>query len=144
MKIVHDPLYQTPEVAYVNAGVCVRAAGNNIAPSAIFAGADHRPKMPEAMLQLGELLLERGDTTEARQTVQLYLAVNESPRIFSGWVCVPSARPATTHGRLLRTTAATGIPDVRAGAHAAVRPDSMSEAAKHRARACGPSANAGA
>jgi type IV pilus assembly protein PilF len=79
LKIVHDPLYQTPEVAYVNMGVCVRDAGNNISAERYFRQAlTIRPKMPEAMLQLGELLLERGDTTEARQTVQLYLAVNEA------------------------------------------------------------------
>jgi type IV pilus assembly protein PilF len=79
MKIVHDPLYQTPEIAYVNAGVCAHAAGNNIDAERYFRQAlTIRPKMPEAMLQLGELLLDRGDTTAARQTVQLYLAVNPS------------------------------------------------------------------
>ena len=79
MKIVHDPLYQTPEIAYVNAGVCAHAAGNNIDAERYYRQAlTIRPKMPEAMLQLGELLLDRGDTTGARQTVQLYLAVNPS------------------------------------------------------------------
>lgn len=94
MKVVRDPLYQTPEVAYVNAGVCVRTTGNNIAAERYFRQAlTIHPKMPEAMLQLGELLLDRGDTTDARQTVQLYLAVNaSSPDIL--WLGLRTERKA--------------------------------------------------
>ncbi len=49
--------------------------------------------MPEALLQLGEVLLDRGDTTDARQTVQLYLAVNpSSPDIL--WLGLRNERKA--------------------------------------------------
>ncbi len=94
MRIIQDPLYQTPEIAYVNAGVCARSAGNNINAEHYFRQAlTIRPKMPEAMLQLGELLLDRGDLTEARQTVLLYLAVNEaSPDIL--WLGLRTERKA--------------------------------------------------
>jgi type IV pilus assembly protein PilF len=35
-----------------------------------------RPNLPEAMLQLGNISFDRGDTAQARDIVQRYLAVN--------------------------------------------------------------------
>jgi type IV pilus assembly protein PilF len=76
-KVAHDPLYLTPEVALVNAGVCVHSAGDNIGAERYFRDALRiHPNMPEAMLQLGSLLLERGEAAEAVLTVERYLAVN--------------------------------------------------------------------
>jgi type IV pilus assembly protein PilF len=77
LKVAHDPLYQTPEVALVNAGVCVRSAGDNISAERYFRQAlSLRPKMPEALLQLGELLFDRDDPQGAVDMVQLYLGTN--------------------------------------------------------------------
>ncbi len=94
LKIVRDPLYQTPEVAYVNAGVCVRTAGTNISAERYFRAAlALRPTLPDALRQLGELLLDRGETSDARQIVQLYLAVNPpSPDIL--WLGLRNERKA--------------------------------------------------
>ncbi len=76
-QVARNPLYQTPEVALVNAGVCVRGTGDLVDAERYFnrALAVH-PNLPEAMLQLGNIAFDRGDTAQARDTVRRYLAVN--------------------------------------------------------------------
>ncbi len=76
-EIAANPLYQTPEVALVNAGVCVRGTGDMVDAERYFnrALAIH-PNLPEAMLQLGNIAFDRGDTAQALDMVQRYLAVN--------------------------------------------------------------------
>lgn len=82
-EVIRNPLYTTPEVAFVNAGVCARSAGNVLDADRYFNGAlSIRPNMPEALLQLGNDALDRGDAADARDIVQRYLAVNApSPEI---------------------------------------------------------------
>jgi type IV pilus assembly protein PilF len=64
-------------VAFVNAGVCARSAGNVLDADRYFNRAlAIRPNMPEALLQLGNDAFDRGDAGEARDIVQRYLAVN--------------------------------------------------------------------
>jgi type IV pilus assembly protein PilF len=76
-QVARNPLYQTPEVALVNAGVCVRSAGNLLDADRYFAKAlAIRPNMPEALLQQGNVAFDRGDSEQARDIVQKYLAVN--------------------------------------------------------------------
>jgi type IV pilus assembly protein PilF len=76
-EVMRNPLYTTPEVAFVNAGVCARAAGKAADADRYFTGAlSIRPNMPEALLQLGNDALDRGDAADARDIVQRYLAVN--------------------------------------------------------------------
>ena len=79
----NNPLYQTPEVALVNAGVCVRSNGNAVDAQRYFSRAlTIRPNMPEALLQLGNLAIDRGDGGPALEFVQRYLAVNPpSPEV---------------------------------------------------------------
>jgi type IV pilus assembly protein PilF len=81
--VARDPVYQTPEVALVNAGVCVRGTGDVLDAQRYFTRAlAIKPNMPEAMLQLGELALDSGDATTALDFVQRYLAVNPpSPEV---------------------------------------------------------------
>jgi len=76
-EVARNPLYQTPEVAWVNAGVCVRGTGDVVDAERYFnrALAIH-PNLPEAMLQLGNIAFDRGDAAQARDMVQRYLAVN--------------------------------------------------------------------
>jgi type IV pilus assembly protein PilF len=83
VKVAKNPLYQTPEVALVNAGVCVRGSGDNISAERYFRDAlAIRPNYGEALLQLGSLLLDRDEPAEALLNVQRYLAVNPpSPEI---------------------------------------------------------------
>jgi type IV pilus assembly protein PilF len=76
-EVARDPVYQTPEVALVNAGVCVRNIGDALDAQRYFTRAlAIRPNMPEAMLQLGDLALDSGDAATALDLVQRYLSVN--------------------------------------------------------------------
>jgi type IV pilus assembly protein PilF len=75
--VASNPLYQTPEVALVNAGVCVRGTGDLVDAERYFNRAlAIRPNLPEAMLQLGNIAFDRGDAAQAREIVKRYLAVN--------------------------------------------------------------------
>jgi type IV pilus assembly protein PilF len=77
LEAANDPVYPTPEVALINAGVCVRGSGNVVDAERYFNRAlAIRPNMPEAMLQLGNIAFDRGDAAEAAAVVQRYLAVN--------------------------------------------------------------------
>jgi type IV pilus assembly protein PilF len=82
-EVARSPLYQTPEVALINAGVCVRGTGDLVDAERYFnrALAIH-PNLPEALLQLGNIAFDRGDAAQTRDIVQRYLAVNApSPEV---------------------------------------------------------------
>jgi type IV pilus assembly protein PilF len=83
LEVARNPIYPTPEVALLNAGVCVGSAGDVVDAERYFKRAlAIRPNMPEALLQLGNLAYDRGDATQALELVQRYLAVNApSPEI---------------------------------------------------------------
>ena len=75
--VARNPLYQTPEVALVNAGVCVQGTGNLVDAERYFNRAlAIRPNLPEALLQLGNIAFDRDDAAQARDIVRRYLAVN--------------------------------------------------------------------
>jgi type IV pilus assembly protein PilF len=77
-EVARDPLYQTPEVALVNAGVCVRSTGDMVDAKRYFNRAlALRPNLPEALLELGNLALDQGEAAEALDYVTRYLAVNQ-------------------------------------------------------------------
>lgn len=83
LEVARNPLYQTPEVALVNAGVCLEATGDVLDAGRYFNRAlAIKPNMPEALLELGNLALTRGDAKESLDYVQQYLAINPaSPEI---------------------------------------------------------------
>lgn len=77
LEVAGNPVYPTPEVALVNAGVCVSGAGDVVDAERYFNRAlAIRPNMPAALLELGNLSLQRGDAAQALEDVQRYLAVN--------------------------------------------------------------------
>jgi type IV pilus assembly protein PilF len=77
VQVARSPLYQTPEVALINAGVCVRSTGDLVDAERYFNQAlAIRPNLPEALLQLGNIELDRGDAGQARDSVIRYLASN--------------------------------------------------------------------
>jgi type IV pilus assembly protein PilF len=103
LDVARNPLYQTPEIAYTNAGVCVRGTPDGaIAAERYFRQAlNIRPNAPEAMLQLGDLMMERNDPQQSRELVQHYLSVNKpTPEVY--WLGVRAER------RLGDMTAAAG------------------------------------
>jgi type IV pilus assembly protein PilF len=91
-EIADSPLYQTPEVAMVNAGVCLRSTGDLLDAERYFNRAlAYRPNMPEAQLQLGNIAFDRGDAAQARDIVQQYLAAHEAtPEVL--WLGFRAAR----------------------------------------------------
>ena len=91
VKIAKNPAYQTPEVAYLNAGVCLRGSNDLAAESYFRRALAIRATMPEAMLQLGDLMFERGDPDQAALIVQRYLGANAAnPDIL--WLGVKAQR----------------------------------------------------
>jgi type IV pilus assembly protein PilF len=102
VEVARSPLYQTPEVAWVNAGVCARGTGNLVDADRYFNQAlAIRPNLPEAMLQLGNIEFDRGDAAQAVELVHKYLAVNPAtPEVL--WLGFRAER------KLGDTTAAAG------------------------------------
>ncbi len=77
IEVAKNPVYRTPEVALLNAGVCLGSAGDVVDAERYFNRAlTIKPNMPEALLQLGNLAFSRGDYKQALDDVQRYLAVN--------------------------------------------------------------------
>jgi len=78
IEVARNPIYQTPEVALVNAGVCDAASGDAVDAQRYFDRAlAIRPNMPEALLESGNLALQRGDAPDALDFVKRFLAVNQ-------------------------------------------------------------------
>jgi type IV pilus assembly protein PilF len=74
-EAARNPLYRTPELAYTNAGVCLRSAKRYDESSNSFARAlQIRPNYAEAMYQFADLTLERGQVAQGREQLDKYLA----------------------------------------------------------------------
>jgi len=77
IEVAKNPVYRTPEVALLNAGVCLGSSGDVVDSERYFNRAlTIKPNMPEALLQLGNLAYSRGDYKQAVDDVERYLAVN--------------------------------------------------------------------
>lgn len=72
-QAARNPAYTTPEVAYANAGVCARAAGDLAAAEAAFRRAlEQRANFPDALLQLADLTFQKGNGLAARGLLERY------------------------------------------------------------------------
>jgi len=102
-EVARNPLYQTPEVALVNAGVCDRDAGDDVDAEKFFQRAlVVRQNLPEALLQLGNLAFDRKEYPQALELAQRYLSANPaSPDIL--WLALRAQR------KLGDATAAAGF-----------------------------------
>ena len=75
LQVARNPLYRTPELAYTNAGVCMRKVKRLDEASQSFKRAlSIRPNLPEAAVQLADLSIEQGNVEQAREQVDKYLA----------------------------------------------------------------------
>jgi type IV pilus assembly protein PilF len=75
VKAAQNPLYRTPVVAYTNAGVCARSAGNaERAEQYLRRALATQSDYPETYAQLAGVLHERGNNLQARAFVERYLA----------------------------------------------------------------------
>jgi type IV pilus assembly protein PilF len=74
IEAARNPLYSTPETAYTNAGVCLRASKKLDQAAELFALAlQTRPNLAEAAFQMSELQFERGKYTESRANLDRFL-----------------------------------------------------------------------
>ena len=79
MESAQNPLYRTPEIAYTNAGVCLRRAKRyNDAVATFTRALQIRPNNSEAVFQYADLELERGDLTKSRELVDKYLGTYDA------------------------------------------------------------------
>lgn len=93
LEVARNPLYQVPEVAYTNAGVCVREIAPDRAKKYFEQALVIRPNHGEALLQLGDLQLERGDAVAASTAVHRFLSTNKpTPEVY--WLGVRAERKA--------------------------------------------------
>lgn len=79
LEAAADPLYTTPEVAFLNVGTCARGAGDIKAAEDNFRKAlDAKPRFGEALLQMAELEFHQTEYMSARGFLQRYLEVARS------------------------------------------------------------------
>ena len=73
-EAAHNALYRTPEAAYTNAGVCLRAAKRDDEARANFDRAlQVRPNFAEAAFQLTELEFQHGELAPARAAIDAFI-----------------------------------------------------------------------
>jgi type IV pilus assembly protein PilF len=78
MSAAHNPEYLTPELAYVNAGICLRASHHNVEAYQMFVDAlTIRPNFPQALWQLADLNFSEGKLADARQEIDSFIASNQ-------------------------------------------------------------------
>jgi len=74
LESAHNALYRTPQAAYTNAGVCLRAAKRDEEARANFSAAIQlRPNYAEAAFQLATLDFDHGQLAAARTRIDGYL-----------------------------------------------------------------------
>lgn len=67
LAAVRNPLYQTPERSYVNAGLCARRRGDGANAEGYFQQALRAlPNQPQALYQLADLAYLKGNYSEAK------------------------------------------------------------------------------
>lgn len=79
LESARNPLYRTPEIAYTNAGVCLRKVKRYEEAGNAFARAlQIRPDLAEAVYQAADLEMERGKIAQGREQIDRYLASNDA------------------------------------------------------------------
>jgi type IV pilus assembly protein PilF len=75
-KALQNPLYQSPEVAYVNAGLCARTKGDDLRAEEFLRKARAiAPDQPQALYVLADIAFGKGDIQEARALITRHLQV---------------------------------------------------------------------
>lgn len=74
VQAASNPLYKTPEVAYLNAGNCARSAGNLDHAEANYRKAlSLRPRFSEALYQMADLEFQQQNYLSARGFIERYM-----------------------------------------------------------------------
>ena len=73
-----NPLYSTPEIAISNAGTCALKNGKpEIAENYFKQALNKNPAVGPALIQMAEILYDRGDYLSSRDYLHRYLAIND-------------------------------------------------------------------
>jgi len=92
LAAVKNPLYQTPELALTNAGVCERKLGNDQnAEDFLLKALRLQPGQPRALSTLADMRYRRGDYAGTKQLVDRFLEVAQ-PTPEALWLGLLSAR----------------------------------------------------
>ncbi len=92
MLALRNPLYQSPERAWANAGDCARAKGDFAAAEGYYTKAlERRPGFGRGLVGLGELSYRRGDYQDCRTLLDRYAKENP-PTAESLWLGVRTER----------------------------------------------------
>jgi type IV pilus assembly protein PilF len=87
LSALKNPLYPTPEIAYKNAGLCARKAGDTKAAEGYFIQAlKLNPKQPQALYGLAEIDYLRDDVAGAKQYISRYFAAVDNPGPEALWL----------------------------------------------------------
>jgi type IV pilus assembly protein PilF len=87
LAALRNPLYETPEDAYVNAGICSRRAGDEAAALDYFERALRaRPGEARALVNLASLQFDRGQPSVARTYMNRFMKANPDPDAASLWL----------------------------------------------------------
>ncbi len=92
MAAVKNPLYSTPEIAYLNAGVCaLKKQDGTSAESYLIKALQEQPKLGKASYYLAGIYLDRGDAKKANAyLIRALDNIETSPEIL--WLGVQIAR----------------------------------------------------
>lgn len=89
LEALKDPLYNTPDMAYANAGVCAIKAGDLIAAEGYLERAlILHPAMPEAQIGLAELNYTRGDYSVAKVHLMRFMQVYDALTPEQLWLAI--------------------------------------------------------
>jgi len=87
LDALKNPLYPTPDVAFKNAGVCARKAGDNKGAESYFLRAVKlNPRQAQAFYGLAEVNFARDDYQAARQYLGRYVSLMETPSPEALWL----------------------------------------------------------
>lgn len=89
MAALKNPLYKTPEQAYLNAAVCSQKVGNNVIAEDFFQRAlVVNPRLPQALLGMSQLNFAKEDYGVAKRYFNQYAADNENLTAADLWLAV--------------------------------------------------------
>ncbi len=89
MSALKNPLYTTPERAYLNAGLCSMKAGNNKDAGEFLQRAlQVRPGLPQALLGMAGLSFDNGDYTAAKRYFADYAEKSDNLTAEQLWLAV--------------------------------------------------------
>lgn len=87
LDALKNPLYSTPDVAYMNAGLCSRKAGDNKGAEEFYLRATRlNPNQAEALFGLADLSFQRDDYAAAKQYLGRYMTAANPPVAEALWL----------------------------------------------------------